>query len=124
MPALLGHAYLVLITLIGWTLFYFDDLGRATSHLSVMFGLKSVPLLDMTTRVSLMNEAVLAGLVVAASLPLLPWAAERLSRIRAGRRFLSFWEAGGRGVVNAALLAASTAMLVGSSYNPFLYFRF
>ena len=29
-----------------------------------------------------------------------------------------------RGLVPAALLLISTAMLVGNSYNPFLYFRF
>lgn len=124
MPAVLGHAYLVLITLVGWTIFYFDDLNRGLTHLSVMFGIKPAPLLDVATRISLINEAVMAVVLTAASVPLFPWLASRLSQFQTGQTVLNFWQTGGRAAANGFLLVASTAMLVGSSYNPFLYFRF
>lgn len=124
LPAIAGHVYLIFVTLVGWTLFYFEDLGKALSHLRVMFGAASAVILDETTKASSMNEGVLVLVLIAASLPVFPWLAERLSRIRAGQAVLNIWDGGGRAAANAALLLASTAMLVGSSYNPFLYFRF
>lgn len=124
MPVVLGHAYLILVTLIGWTLFYFVDFHRMVQHLAVMFAATAAPLLDITTQISFLNEVVLVLLLAAACLPLFPWLADRLPRSSAGARVLTLWEGGGRAAVNVALVLASSAMLVGSSYNPFLYFRF
>jgi hypothetical protein len=48
------------------------------------------------------------------------WASDRLAHL--GPRWQSL--AAADALLNALFLVASSAMLVGHSYNPFLYFRF
>jgi alginate O-acetyltransferase complex protein AlgI len=117
---LFGHSYLAFITLLGWSLFYFTDLNRLLEFLRVMFGQAGNPLFTTELVLSFRGNLNLLILAVVASTPVFPalWKAairrgHLLPRIRNAAR-----------VGDIALLLVSTALLVGSSFNPFLYFRF
>lgn len=119
LPAAISHMYLLVAMLVGWVWFYFTDLVKALDVLAVMFGIRFYAFISPQLHIVFMNEIVLllvgiVGCTPAAAI-LLRKASERLP-------FLS--GAVLRPLLHAALLAAATLLLVGSSYNPFLYFRF
>ncbi|SMP50835.1 MBOAT family O-acyltransferase [Anoxynatronum buryatiense] len=112
---MIGHIYLITVVLIGWVFFYFTDLSHAFSYLAIMAGLAGAPLVSTDLVIQFNNHLILFAVAIILSTPFYPWLQKRW-------RHLSF-EAF-QPVINAFLLLASTALLVGASYNPFLYFRF
>lgn len=122
LPAFASHLYGVLFILVGWTLFYFTDLRRGLVFLSILFGATDHPFYTLETGIQFRAHAVLFVAGVVASLPIWRRLVERWmasSSVRAGiHRNLAV------PLANAVLLLVSTLLLVGESYNPFLYFRF
>lgn len=123
LPRLVSHFYLVLIALVGWVFFYFTDLPDAMQFLRVMFDWAGRPWVDGQLAIQFTSNALffLAAIIFATPF----W--RRLPRL------VGNWADGygaqvagalGRPLVNLLLLLASTIMLVGQTYNPFLYFRF
>ena len=116
LPRIVQHAYLLSVVLLGWALFYFTDLGRLATYLGVMFG--HAPLVGGDLLQVLREHAFWFGLAVVLCLPM-----HRLMR-----RWLDdegpAWIGAARVAVNVGILLVATSMLVGKSYNPFLYFRF
>ncbi len=124
LPAIVSHIYLVVAMLVGWVFFYYTDLTQAGRLLSAMFGLTGAPLVNAEILVYLTNNAAFLVLAAVASTPLLDsiyrrmeaWLVERGRQTRGLSRMRAIW--------NLMLFALSTTLLVGTSYNPFLYFRF
>jgi alginate O-acetyltransferase complex protein AlgI len=121
-PAALPHIYTTLVFLFGWVIFYFTDIRDAAACIARMFGAGA--LTDTGAGLLLRNNLFL---IVAAALVCLPLgrAVSRLYRIvehRGGPPAKYFFAV--RCIWLAALLFLSTIMLVGNSYNPFIYFRF
>jgi alginate O-acetyltransferase complex protein AlgI len=125
LPRPLGHAYLVVATLVGWTLFYFDDLRVSVAHLGRMFGAAGLPLSNVAWELSLQAQCLFLPVCLVACLPLWPALRRAARGSAAGRSGLS--RAAARvlpTIASLGSLAASTVLLVGKTYNPFLYFRF
>jgi alginate O-acetyltransferase complex protein AlgI len=118
----LGHAYTLLVVLIGWVFFRADTLGAAGRYLAALagFGAAAKPAafalaLALTPKLLL---ALLAGAVASfPALPALAAAAERAG-VPAGAAALA------RGVALAAVFLLCAGFLAAGSYNPFIYFRF
>ncbi len=121
LPRPFSHAYLLLIVVVGWVLFYFTDLSRALEHLGIMFGLADVPLSDLFVRVTLANHAFLLLGAIVFCAPVLPLSGTLLQGTV--RRFPRA-AAALSSLFSLALLWLVTAHLVGRTYNPFLYYRF
>ena len=122
LPSVLSRAYLLFLTLIGWTIFYTTDLGRLGDYFRVMFGLSGRPLVDPQLSITFANNLywLLAALLFC--LPLTQWLKQKVQAhqgeaAQAATVVLC-------ALMNVTLLFVCTAMLVGDSYNPFLYFRF
>ncbi len=119
LPRIVGHLYLLAAVVLGWALFYFEDFGRLGAYLGLLFGAGewSSPELGRVIREHLFWLA----LALALCLPLAPrlraWLAARPPAAQA-------WAAAAAVPFHLGLLALATAMLVGRTYNPFLYFRF
>lgn len=115
-----SHFYLLVITLLGWTFFYFTDLSRMGQFFGVLFGFGAATFSDPRLALSVQANVFLLLAAVVCSLPVFPWF-WRLASRRGWVRglFQSVAKVGDFG-----LLAASTILLVGASYNPFLYTRF
>jgi alginate O-acetyltransferase complex protein AlgI len=123
LPAALRHTYAVVVVVAGWSLFYFTDVTRLRAFARAAAGLHDGPAWGPTTS-TLLAEHVWW---LAAALALCtPWPA-RLARGAAGA-VRDVAGVVGEAVVVAALavvlVVVSVALLVGGSYNPFLYFRF
>lgn len=121
-PGIFSHLYLILIALVGWALFYFEDFGRLRQALSVMFGQAGLALGDLSLQLSMVNNVFWLALAIAFCAPLLPWIKRKLNEnVSLSQRAAVTV---GQGLLNIGMLLLCTAMLVGESYNPFLYFRF
>ena len=111
-PDVLRHLYVIVMVLIGWTIFALEDLGHLGGYLQAMAGLNGMPLINGQTCYFL--RGFLPVLIIAAfgSTPLVAniW-------VRIDNRVI-------RMLALAAGLILCTAYVVASTYNPFLYFRF
>lgn len=115
LPSALQHVYTMFIVLMGWTLFYFEDMGQMMNYFGCMFdvtqGLIGAKALSIT--ISYLPLFIIA---ILASTPL---GVNLYNRIKE-RRFVWLPET----AYCAVVLFICTASLVNQSYNPFLYFRF
>lgn len=117
LPKLFRHVYALLLIVIGWVIFASDDVSVLLPYLGSMFGANgAVGGMDVYT---LLTKAALLIICCVASTEL----PKRLflSATGAMNEKAAFTI---KSVMTIALLALSMILLIGDSYNPFLYFRF
>ena len=115
LPAAVGHIYAIIIFVLGWVLFYFEDMGEMWTFITRLFGSAGfLPSADVTALVlSYVPLLLIAGV---ASTPL---AVFLYGKIKSRKVLVAFDTA-----ACAASLVVCTASIVSSAYNPFLYFKF
>lgn len=137
-PAWISHTYAVVLVVVSWVIFAFEDVSKAGVYLKTMFGGGQAGIWNGSASYYL---AANAFLIVACGLLSVDFAgyvkrrrkvfAQKRRTGRAGEdggRTEDFAEGFAASALGAAALAAlfliSVCFLVGDSYNPFLYFRF
>ena len=110
-PRLLRHAYLLIIILISWVFFSHDYLGEGISYLKAMFGQGHNVFFNTQTCYLISNFYILLILGVLFATPVM-----KNLKNKVPQWILYFFY--------VATLILSTAYLVDSTFNPFLYFRF
>lgn len=115
LPRAFSHIYLLVLVLVSWVFFYFEDTAQMVHYLGLMFTLQNGVLGGETGRQLL----GFLPLLVVAFVSCTPWGAGLYHRLE-HRKGFSVAELTGA----LALLVLSTASLVSQSYNPFIYFRF
>ena len=128
LPAILRHAYLLLLVMVGWVFFRADDLSHAATYLAAMAGFVAASSAEFHVGLWLDSGlwlALIAGAI--GSTPWLGWLRERRLLPDEG----ATWGAATRGAVSLARLAAVALLLLASAssmmagtHNPFIYFRF
>ena len=118
-----GHAYTLLVVMIGWVFFRADTLPGAVAFLRAMAGLSAAAPTIYTLRWYLTPELwlTLAAGVIGST----PWVvalARRLARAEPPRFEWPVSLASTTAL--AALLVASIVSIAARTYNPFIYFRF
>lgn len=117
LPKFFRHVYALLLIIIGWVIFASDDVSVLLPYLGSMFGANgAIGGMDVYT---LLTKAVLLIICFIASTEL----PKKLFLSAAGamNEKAAFTL---KSVLMIALLALSMILLIGDSYNPFLYFRF
>ncbi len=117
------HIYVVVLLIIGWVLFAFEDITIVYNYLRVMFGLNKVELFDSQSIYYLFSYlAIFIVLIIAST----PFVRDRhkviLNRLKGKHK--EFYQHIVITGIYFTILFLSTAYLVDASYNPFLYFRF
>ncbi len=117
------HMYLIVLILISWVLFVFDDFKLGLHYAKVMFGLETSVLYDTQFLYYFYTNIILLMIAGLASTPILSYMNNALICCLPKRV--------GRGIQMSVpiifllfILFLSTAYLVDDSFNPFLYFRF
>jgi len=122
LPAFLRHAYALLFIIIGWVLFRSANLSQALSFVKTMFGASGTPLWSGQATYFLLQFRWELIVAVFASLPLRPLLKKRLEA-GGGKAsaLLLIW-----GVPALALILGlmSVISLLGSGFNPFIYYQF
>jgi alginate O-acetyltransferase complex protein AlgI len=140
MPGAIARLYTLFAAIIGWVFFRAENLSHATGFLSAMFGANHAAGIPGTVRL-LLNPQMYVALAVGAILatPVATFfardwrhrrfpahAAEPLPRRIADLALEenSAWLLSVRTVATFSILILCAAQLAGSTYNPFIYFRF
>ena len=121
-PKIIGHIYTIFFVLIGWVFFYFEDLSQISSMFKTMFGFGQTAV-NTSDYVVLKNNIILFAVCILVSLPIGKFIGKIKNKLLngvSGTIFVSFASV----AYQVAMLAVSISCLVGSTYNPFLYFRF
>lgn len=113
-PVLIRHVYTLLLVVIGWTIFYFEDFSALTAYIGLMFSPER--LIGKDALSVILSYMPLIAAAAAASVPAVRNIFVRLQ----DRKFMRIFEI----VLCMLTLCLCTASLVNQSYNPFLYFRF
>jgi len=129
LPGPLQHAYALLVVMIGWVFFRAETLDQALAYITRLFEFKSIPYLDAKLFEAMNNQFYLMlaiGLLLCA-----PFVRDQLKKIDGPHSMIistsplslitkglcvSIW--------SISILLISTAQILTSGYNPFLYFRF
>ena len=121
----LSNIYLLLTVCVGWVIFRFTNMELGFTLVKSLFGLNGNPLTGFEVQIQFESHAWLLLAAAIASTPLLHTLKQKLETWVWQRDTLSWvWNTVLYGIVPVVLLLASTANLVGDSYNPFIYFQF
>lgn len=123
-PRPLLHLYALLVVVLGWGIFYFEDTGELTTFFRAIFGNTEFPT-DFTVEGALFDNFWLWVTAILFCMPTRSYLASLPQRIMPSHRgaaanviLLS------RVVAAAVILVVSVALLIGATNNAFLYTRF
>ncbi|MFZ2537655.1 MAG: MBOAT family O-acyltransferase [Oscillospiraceae bacterium] len=117
-PRFLQHTYTMLLIMISWVIFYFEDLGAMGNYLAGMFGFLDVPLWNGQAFYYLLGYGIIFAIAIYFSTPLFKKSLDRAQN-STKKPLLACVSLG-----YVLMFLACVAYLVNSTYNPFLYFRF
>ena len=127
-PGIIKHIVTLFFVLIGWIIFYYEDISLSWAHILALFGMgiqegaiHTVPLIDEKHLLLLgkYGPMILVMVILCTSLIKLisdRWKAANCKKKCGFEVAASF--------VSILLLVLSLITLIGQSYNPFIYFRF
>lgn len=121
-PSFFSHIYLLFFAIVGWAIFYFEDLHALGQFFSVISGTAGHAVSDVQVTQDFWAHFNWLLLTLALCMPLY----SHFSRLSA-----SFIKQPGYALLwlsvvifNLSVLFTCSALLVGKSYNPFIYYRF
>ena len=125
--AAFSHIYMIAATLIGWTVFYYTD--GFFARVGLMFGAamsgSSVLLYDVFEKSVIGDNIILLAVAVILATPIVPFVSGKIrSAMEQKPNVLYFVLRIIKTVFSVTAVAVSTVMLTGSTYTPFLYFKF
>lgn len=123
LPAVIGHLYLWVVVFFGWVLFRFPDLPTVGAAFAGMFG-GAGEWMSTATSLAIQNNIFLIPFAILASTPLFKWMSHKMSVASGNSKVVANVWAVVQIVWPIVILGVCTILLVGDSYNPFLYFQF
>ena len=120
LPGIIGHIYLLCVVIVGWVLFYFEDMSRASDYIQVMFtgGRETSVSVSLSILIDYFWWFIAACL---ACIPVRSWLTQRLLMHANKQRWIINVFAP---TFTLTLWLLSLAMLSTTTFNPFIYFRF
>lgn len=119
LPSAFQHIYALILIIIGWGIFAFEDTSLLIENFKNMFFISGIPLINNKTVFWLTQYAVTFVILIIASTPL----SKRIGKLLSVK-IPAAYSCVIRPLITLGLLVISTAYLASNSFNPFLYFRF
>ncbi|WP_294403144.1 MBOAT family protein [uncultured Clostridium sp.] len=116
LPSFLCNIYTMFFVVISWVFFDTDTLKDSMVYIGNMFGLNNNIAYDNMACYLLDTNKVFLIIAIVCSTPLIKHLIGHLKKSLIGKIVLI--------VLYIGIIIVSTSLLVGESYNPFLYFRF
>lgn len=122
LPVVVSRVYTLFFVGIGWLIFYFEDTSKLFAAFKALLGIGTNGTLGADA-VMFKNNLLLFAVCIIASTPVAKIINRIINRLRAGVygtiavNFITV-------IFQCAMIFICVACLVGSTYNPFLYFRF
>ncbi|MBQ7070904.1 MAG: MBOAT family protein [Ruminococcus sp.] len=118
--AVVSHLYAIALVAVGWGIFYFENFKALGTFFKGLVGLNGNGLSDPITNSLFMNNIWLFIAALVFSTPILPKIREAATKAPSSDYFVRVCSM----ICNVALLLLSSVLLVNTTNNPFLYFRF
>lgn len=121
LPSIISHIYLLIVVAVGWVFFYFLDLSQALKFISILFGFSKNALYDIKFEVEFFNNIVFLVIAFLCCTPIFKVLGNKFTNkfnLKRETNYILYT------IFNAIILVIATIMLIGQTYNPFLYFRF
>ncbi len=124
-PQVLWRLYFAVTILVGWAFFYHADLGQAFRFVGIMFGINASSLSSPEVVICLSNYIVFILVALVGCTPVVKRSFERLKKSLCEKQ-IGIYSADQliKSTVNIAIFIGAIILLVGQSYNPFLYYKF
>lgn len=120
-PKVIRWIYSMFVVLIGWMIFYFEDFSAMKTAFSVAFGASGNALSDPVMNAMIVNNIPFIIIAAVACVPVAKLVKSGIDKLQkrspVARPIFNT-------VFNVVMLVLCVASLAGSTYNPFLYFRF
>ncbi len=120
-PTWIRHCYNKPVLIIGFGIFYFEDIGKLGDFFKNLVGFNGNSIIDDFTTLSVSNNIYLLLIAIICCLPVGKILADISEKGRGGLKYLVSLSAI---PVVIGLFMLSTVMLTDATNNPFLYFRF
>jgi len=122
LPQFFKHLYSIFLILLGWCIFYFEDMSMLILQLKNMFGFNNINFITNDTLYYLKNYIAILIIGVILSTPICKIISSKLANILNKKlKILIFILTL---ILYISIYFLSIIYLVDSTYNPFLYFRF
>jgi alginate O-acetyltransferase complex protein AlgI len=118
-PSLFRYTITLLLVVFGWSLFYFEDLSKWSLFCSHLFNFSPNQILSFSFDIRQNLFWLLMVVLFCVPWNELNFINKRWETIASNQLVFS-----GKIFLHVIVLLICTSFLVGSSYNPFLYFRF
>ncbi len=115
-PAFITHLYALVFIVIGWVIFYFEDMHELGSYIIRLF----TPENGFISSNGTCTILAYLPLITAAAIACTPLSAKFYSKKIANKKFSPIFDT----VLCVIGMLLCTASLISSGYNPFLYFKF
>lgn len=121
LPSFISHIYLLLVVTVGWVFFYFLDISQGLKFISILFGFGGNKLYDIKFEVEFFNNIIFLIIAAISCTPMFKITGNKLVELlKLKNKPIYLLQA----IFNGVMLIITTIMLLGQTYNPFLYFRF
>ena len=114
-PSALAHIYSLILIILGWVIFYFEDMKQLWAYVGRLF----VPSSGLISPESMVTLTAYLPLLLIACFACTPIAKNLYGKIEK-----KSWSWIPDTILCLLGLVVSVASLVSSGYNPFLYFKF
>lgn len=120
-PHFVGHIYTMILVVISWVIFAFDDFSKVISYLGAMFGANGAGFMNGETVYILYTNLFLLLVLFFASMD---WGKKLWAKFLIKFKHRPLMIEIIKNVAFVGVFVLTVAYLVNASYNPFLYFRF
>ncbi len=124
LPRVFRHVYLLVIVFFGWVLFRVENVSDMWTMVCGMFGANGNAWTSFETNTLLLGNCVFLAVAILACTPLVKVISAFMTEKAQQSKGVLIVHALVQTAAPVILLLLGTAMLIGNSYNPFLYFRF
>lgn len=120
------HAYLISAVFLGWVLFRADDIPHALNYYAALFGVSEVAAIGHLPQLNmnLLLVMLFAYLIAIGALQRLGQVSKKITTVAIFKNAQLIYHNGVHWLTLVILLLLSVTELLGSNYNPFIYFRF
>lgn len=119
-PLIIRQIYSKIVIVIGFGIFYFEDMGKLGAFFKTIFGFGGNGFISIGDKISVVNNMYLLIAAVICCLPIIEGFKKLSEKSFPVKTVISF----STSIVSAFLLIMSSIMLVDATTNPFLYWRF
>ncbi len=119
-PVVIRHIYSKFIIIIGFAIFYFEDLGKLGTFFKTAFGFGKNGFIAVQDKISFINNIFLIAVAIICCFPLIRTIKDVTDKRFAAKATISSAAA----VVSALLLVITSIILVDATTSPFLYYQF